>query len=175
VRSQRRSRAYGSSTMEPWRNRRPRSHTCGCAGKSATAWPYRLALRPKSHQVPRHSGLRNVKAELQQFPVDARRTPTRVLALHSSDQRTDFNSQRRPARCSAGLPLPEKAKARTMPGHSGLRLHHYQKVRPARVDSPQECPEEAVSGCEFRARLLALEDDQLLSQGSAFQCEPVPR
>jgi len=39
-----------------------------------------------AHQVLAHAGLADVDAELEQFPVDARRAPAGILAAHVADQ-----------------------------------------------------------------------------------------
>jgi hypothetical protein len=118
-------------------------------------------------------GAGDLKAELEQLAVDPGRAPARVLAIHSSNQRTDFSPQTRAANCSAGTPSPEKPKACAMPRNDRLRLHHDKKIGPVRVNSPQESPEEAIQGCQSRTRLLPFINHQLLPQSSAFQREPM--
>src|SRR6185295_8052551 len=49
-------------------------------------------------QVARHGGLRNLKAQLEQFAVNARRTPTRVVRLHAPDQVANLSADLRSAR-----------------------------------------------------------------------------
>jgi hypothetical protein len=67
--------------------------------------------------------LRDFKPELEQFPVDARRSPTRVLDAHLSDQRPEVRLDLRPPSLWARFPTPVAAKARPMPPHERLRLN----------------------------------------------------
>ena len=41
---------------------------------------------PATEQILAHTGLADVDAELEQFAVNARRTPARVFTAHPSDQ-----------------------------------------------------------------------------------------
>ena len=54
----------------------------------------------RRHPSPDHvfgdAGLRNLKSEFEQFPVDAGRAPQRVLDAHLPDQRTQFRLYLRP-------------------------------------------------------------------------------
>jgi hypothetical protein len=55
-----------------------------------------LAGRPASFDhVLRDDRLRNLKSKLEQFAVDARRAPKRVVAAHLLDQRTQSEQQGR--------------------------------------------------------------------------------
>lgn len=58
-------------------------------------------------------------------------------------------------------------------GKRSLRLHRLEYVRQSEIETPEQFREEAILRFQFRSMLLAREDDRLLPQGSAFQCEPV--
>src|SRR5665213_4010519 len=66
--------------------------------------------------------LRDIKPELEQFAVDARCAPKRILHAHLPDQRAEVRFDLRPPSLEAGFPTPIAAKAGTMPPHQRLRL-----------------------------------------------------
>ena len=77
---------------------------------------------PVCSKIERRLGSRlsDLKPELEQFAVDARRSPERVLNAHPPDQRTEVNSIcGRPPR-ERDFPTPVAAKARPMPTHQRL-------------------------------------------------------
>src|SRR5262245_48523903 len=70
-----------------------------------------------------HARLPDIDAQLQQFAVDARSSPKRVLAAHLSDQLTHFHRHRRTARLTvSNFPCPEPSEALPVPGNDGFRL-----------------------------------------------------
>src|SRR5450756_1014928 len=66
--------------------------------------------------------LRDIKPELEQFAVDTRRTPKRILHAHLPDQRAEVRLDLRPPSPGARLPTPVATKAGTMSPHERLRL-----------------------------------------------------
>src|SRR5438874_3450530 len=71
--------------------------------------------------VLRDARLSDLKAELEQLAMDARRTPQRIFRAHPPDQRAQVRVDLRPASKGAGFPTPVMAKASPMPTHQGLR------------------------------------------------------
>jgi hypothetical protein len=78
--------------------------------------------------VPDHvladAGLTDVDAEFEQFPVNTRCAPQRVLTAESADQFADLVGDCASAD-SAGtnLPVPEQAEGMAMPAEDRGRLH----------------------------------------------------
>jgi hypothetical protein len=69
------------------------------------------------------AGLTDVDAEFQEFAVDARGTPKRILPAHFSDQFSHVFWGRRPAWAAVtNLPSPEQLEALRMPGNHGFRF-----------------------------------------------------
>src|SRR5271166_6504278 len=64
--------------------------------------------------------LSDLKSELEQFAVDARRSPERVLNAHPPYQRTEIRVDLGPTSSRARLPTPVAAKSCPMPAHQRL-------------------------------------------------------
>src|SRR5450759_4683015 len=78
---------------------------------------------PTADHVFAHAGLADVNAELEEFPVDARSAPNRVLAAHLPNQLTDFLRHRRSAALAAvNFPSPKQSKSRAVPSYDGSRF-----------------------------------------------------
>src|SRR6476659_8420761 len=80
-----------------------------------------LGGRPASlDHVLRDAGLSDLKAELEQLAMDARRSPQRIVGAHPSDQRAQVRVDLRPTSKGAGFPTPVPAEAGSVPSHEGL-------------------------------------------------------
>ena len=71
--------------------------------------------------VLRDAGLKDIKGELEQLAVDARRPPQRIVKAHPPDQRPQVRVDLRPTSKGAGFPTPVLAEAGPMPADEGLR------------------------------------------------------
>src|SRR5215831_13414346 len=71
---------------------------------------------PLDH-ILRDAGLSDLKAELEQLAMDARRSPQRIVDAHPPDQRAQARVDLRPASKGAGLPTPVPAEAGSVPSH----------------------------------------------------------
>src|SRR5271167_3410695 len=101
--------------------------------ESAPGLRRRLAA---AHHVFANTALSDVDAEFEQFTVDARRTPARILPAHLAYQISHFAGNERPSRLSAAhLPSPEQAKTGTMPGNDRLGLSDDQRRAPVAPDA----------------------------------------
>jgi hypothetical protein len=87
--------------------------------------PNRLCVSLAAGARPVHpirdAGLSDLKAELEQLAMDARRAPQRIVNAHPSDQCTQVRFDLRPTSKGAGLPTPIPAETGTMPTHERLR------------------------------------------------------
>src|SRR5882757_6886017 len=70
--------------------------------------------------ILRDAGLSDLKAELEQLAVDARRSPQRIVRAHPPDQHAQLCIDLRPASQGARFPAPVAAKTGTMPEHKSL-------------------------------------------------------
>ena len=73
--------------------------------------------------------LRDIDPELEQFAVDARRTPQPIGQAHLPDQAADFPWYPRPTTTTARLPAPIQPEALPMPSDDGLRLDNRHSVQ----------------------------------------------
>src|SRR6266481_4059196 len=70
--------------------------------------------------VLRDAGLSDLKAELEQLAMDARRAPQRIVNAHPTDQHPQVCVDLWPASQGAGFPTPVAAEASPMPADEGL-------------------------------------------------------
>jgi len=103
----------------------------------------RRRLSPKRH-CPRHRGFCDLEAELEQLAVNTRRSPGRVLAGHSTDERPDIRIDRWTSASVSALPGPVEPKALAMPADHGFGLHEDQGVVPVWPQTVERDPECAV-------------------------------
>src|ERR1700738_1746471 len=83
--------------------------------------PPSLAGRPPPFDhVLGDAGLRALKPELEQFAVDAWRTPKRILHAHPPDQHAQLRLDLWPPSPSTRFPTPVAAKAGPVPTHERL-------------------------------------------------------
>src|SRR5215469_6726747 len=123
------------------------------------------------HHVLGHGGFGNLKAPLEQLTVNAWCTPARVIAAHHPDQIADLLRYAGPTwLASADSPLPEEAKAFTMPGDNGFSLDDQQGGFPVAPHASQPHPEAPVGWRQLQACWSRPpQEGELLPQGEVFQ------
>ncbi|MGA2329390.1 MAG: hypothetical protein ABSH05_24280 [Bryobacteraceae bacterium] len=127
-------------------------------------------------QVARDRGLRDLKAELEQFAVNAGCAPHRILCFHAPDQLSEVSTDFRSSRpTKPGTEPPKEAESGPMPSDDGFRLHQNQHFRPVRPKTAQQDPKEPVRLAQPGPRLFPFEDRQLLAKGGGLQAEEVAR
>ncbi len=120
--------------------------------------------------------LRDLKPELEQFAVDTRRSPERVLDAHLPDQRAEVRFDLRPPSPRARLPTPVAAKAGTMPPHERLRLDDREDLQSRRKPSIELDQEPAVVVRQpDPAPHLTLQNDQLMPENRILCLKPTLR
>src|SRR5205085_8488262 len=108
--------------------------------------------------------LSDLKAELEQLAMDARRTPQRIVNTHPPDQRAQVRVDLRPASKRAGLPTPVPAKAGPMPAEEGLRSDDRDGLEDRWKPSIEVDQEQAIPVREVDTTTrFPLQDDQLMS------------
>src|SRR5207253_7527182 len=126
------------------------------------------ALRRRSaslDHVLRDARLSDLKAELEQLAMDARRSPQRIVNAHPLDQRAQVRVDLGPASKGAGFPTPVMAKAGPMPTHQGLWSADSDGPKPRWKPSIQQDQEQAIPICELDATPHpALQHNQLMTE-----------
>ena len=126
--------------------------------------------RSVADQILGDRRLRDLEAQLLEFPVNPRRAPQGVGARHSSDQRSDLRRDgRTPWPVPATLPGPEEREAGALPPDHRGGLDDGDGIRPAAPQAGQQDPEQPVGGPQPWTRRGALEDDQLVPQREVLE------
>jgi hypothetical protein len=99
----------------------------------------------QTRHVPRHRGFSELEAEHEQLTVNTRRSPCRVLAGHSTDERPDLRIDPWTSASVSALPGPIELEALAMPADYGLWFHNDQGVVPVWPQAAERDPECAVS------------------------------
>jgi hypothetical protein len=90
--------------------------------------------------------LSDLDPELQQFAMNTRRAPERVLHAQPPDQAAHLNRNSGPAAARTRLPAPIKPKARPMPTQHSVRLDDRDGAPQRRKQPPQPDKKQPVSG-----------------------------
>ena len=103
---------------------------------------WRLAVL---HHVLRNRCLGYLDSELQQFPVQPRRSPEHVDGAHVADQVSDFLRHPRSSDPSpTALPVPVEPESFSMPADDRLGLDHHEGLAPVRPEANKGYPQEPV-------------------------------
>src|SRR5664279_1669677 len=133
---------------------------------------------PTADHVFAHAGLADVNAEFEEFPVDTRSAPERVLAAHLPNQLTDFLRHRRAAAlAAANLPSPKQSKSLAVPSYDGSRFDDAKSRAPFGPGSTKPSPQEPVEPAQFwlldralhHAKLMAESQDLKLQRRSSAE------
>ena len=127
---------------------------------------------PATNHVFAHAGFAHIEAQLEQFAMDPRRAPERVLTAHRADQVTDLLGHRGPP----GLTLsnflsPEQAKALAMPIEDGRGLNEEERGPPVVPDLAQPSPQKSIGRGEFRPFDGTLQNTELVAERQDFQLQ----
>ena len=125
-------------------------------------------LRP-TPPVPRHvlgdRRLRDIDPQLEQFAMDARRTPKPIGQAHLADQAADLPWYPRPTTTTARLPAPIQPEALPMPPDDGLRLDNRHGVQHRGKQAVEPDEEQSIRQRQPRPRGHALaQHTQLVPQ-----------
>ena len=126
--------------------------------------------------VLRNARLRDLKSELEQFAMNARRTPQWVIQAHLSDQCALVCVNLRPASQGSGFPAPVPPEAGTMPTHNGFGPDDRDRLQDRWKPSIQLDEEPAIGICEFEATLhLPPQHGQLMPKRRVLRLKPALR
>ncbi len=105
-------------------------------GPGLRSWP--RGLGADAGKISRDGTLGDFEAELPEFGVNARGTPSRIRASHLADETSDFGANAGPA--TSGFPSPEEPKGPMVPLDDGLGLNDDQASPPAAPSVEDESP-----------------------------------
>ncbi len=126
-----------------------------------------------AHYGLEHRNLADLDSQLEQFTVDARGAPQRVVPAHSPDQIPHLRGHRRssfPSR--SGFPTPEQPKTLAVPANDGLRFDDDDGIHATGPQAIEPHPEEPVDPAQpGQGRPFALEHQQLMAKGNEFELQ----
>jgi hypothetical protein len=131
--------------------------------------PNRLCVSLAAGARPVHpirdAGLSDLKAELEQFAMNARRAPMQIFNAHPPNQGTQICTDLRPASQVARFPTPIAAKTGTMPAHQRLGPDDPNDLEDRRKPAIQLDEDKAITVGELDPTVdLPLQHDQLLPE-----------
>ena len=139
----------------------------------APSLPFVAKSRTPAH-VARDGALGDLKAELLDLAVDARRVPGRILGGHPANEGSDLGRCARSSSAAPRPPAPGPPEALAMPADDGLGLDAGERLLPSRPAAAKGKPEESIGRAETRSRLLPSEDSNLLSEREVLQDQVGP-
>ncbi len=122
-----------------------------------------------------HARLADVNAEFEEFTVDARSAPKRVVAAHLANQFAYFLRHRwAAALAAANLPSPKQSKSLPVPRDDGCRFDDAKSRTPFGPGSTKPSPQEPVEAIELRLLHRALQYAKLVAEGDDLQLQRRP-
>jgi hypothetical protein len=112
-------------------------------------WIFRSSPDPS-----RDTHFRDIETQLEQFAVNARCSPGRILGNHTEDQGANLFAYTLPSPylSYSGDPCPIQTKPRAMPVHNGSRSDQDERLSPPGPERSQRNPEQLVQGSQSTAR-----------------------
>ena len=113
-----------------------------------------------------HARFADGNAKLEQFAVNPRCAPERVVAAHRAYQGSEVHWDRWSSRVSpSNLPCPEQAKALAMPADHRRRLHEGGTRLPILPDRRQPGPQKPISGRQLRPLYRPRQNTEPMTKG----------
>src|SRR5215469_2204432 len=105
-----------------------------------------------SRHVFANAGFADIDSQFQQFAMDARRTPQRIIMAHLANQFLRFVRNRRTSHWAVpNLPRPKQPKPLAVPADHRLWPDDYEGGSPTTPKPGQVCPEEAIGASQPRS------------------------
>ncbi len=117
---------------------------------------HRVWISRGSPDPSRDTPFREIETQLEQFAVNARRSPGWILSNHTEDQGANLFADTLPSSylADSGDPRPIQTKSRSMPVHDGSRSDQDERLPPPGPAHSQRNPEQFVQGSQSTARSL---------------------
>src|SRR5215470_12253257 len=141
------------------RRHREEVHRCNRLAMIAQEGEPALRRIGSSRSAPKPSRdrrLGEIETQLEQLPVNARRSPGWILRRHTKDQSPNLRAHTFPAAHSPSSrePSPAQPKACSMPSHNRFRCDQHERLLPAGPQSSQNNPEQLMRGRQSATRSL---------------------
>jgi len=143
-------------------------------GENGAPWLPCVGMSPVPGHGARDWAFGDLRAELLDLAVDARRSRRRSLGVHSVYDGTDVGPCARSSSATTRVSAPGRSEALAMPADDGLGLVDGERLLPSRPPAAQGQPEESIGRAETRSRLLPSEDGELLSEREVLQAQVGP-
>src|SRR5580700_4275864 len=137
---------------------------------------HRVWISRGSPDPSRDTPFRELETQLEQFAMNARRSPGRILSHHTENQGAKILADSLPSSylADSGDPRPIQTKSRSMPVHDGSRSDQDERLSPPGPAHSQRNPEQFVQGSQSTARSLRVQCQQLPTEGHVFEDEVRP-
>src|SRR6202158_5508225 len=137
---------------------------------------HRMWISRGSPDPSRDTPFREIETQLEQFAVNARRSPGWILSNHTEDQGANLFADTLPSSylADSGDPRPIQTKSRSMPVHDGSRSDQDERLPPPGPAHSQRNPEQFVQGSQSTARSMRVQGQQLPTESQFFEDEVHP-
>ena len=138
---------------------------------------HRVWISRGSPDPSRDTPFREIETQLEQFAMNARRSPGWILSNHTEDQGANLFTDTLPSSylADSGDPPPIQTKSRSMPVHDRSRSDQDESLPPPGPPHSQRNPEQFVQGSQSTARSLRVQSQQLPTESQIFEDEVLPR
>jgi len=137
---------------------------------------HRVWISRGSPDPSRDTPFREIETQLEQFAMNARRSPGWILSNHTEDQGANLFTDTLPSSylADSGDPPPIQTKSRSMPVHDRSRSDQDESLPPPGPPHSQRNPEQFVQGSQSTARSLRVQSQQLPTESQVFEDEVRP-
>jgi hypothetical protein len=134
---------------------------------------HRMWISRGSPDPSRNTPFQDIETQFEQFAVNARRSPCRILNHHTEDQGANLFADTLPSfyLSNSGDPRPIQTKPRPMPVHDGSRSDQDERLPPPGPERSQGNPEQLVQSSQSTARSFGVESQQLPTESQVFEDE----
>ena len=127
---------------------------------------------PLVYQVRAHARLADVDAELEQFAMNARRTPPRIFTAHLADQIANLQCDCRTSSLPfPNLPRPEYPESPSVPCNHSVWLHDDKRRPPVPPYAGKPDPEQTVRRIQSRTLDGAAQNSELVTQRNVLKLD----
>lgn len=123
-----------------------------------------IALFRNTPYPARDCLLRHVESEFQEFAVNARCTPGRVLRCHLKNEFTNVSADAGAADFATRTPAPVCSEALAVPPHHSVTCDNQKRFLPSSSHALQHLPKQLVESIKLGSLLALLEHCHLLTK-----------